>query len=726
MDKVNCVHLNERVTGYSMALGRLAIFAFAILIVALQSMAIAEEQGDRTPALLADNVSYDADQDALVATGNVEIFFEDQVLRAKKVTYFNETGKIEAIGPLTLHTQDGETLIADTADMDKGLRSGLVYGARLVLAQNFQFASQQVERLNDRYSVLSNTVASTCQVCPGNPTPLWLVRARRIIRDNEEKQIHFEDVRFEFAGVTLAVLPYFRLPDPSVKRATGFLRPELRSADTYGTGIKLPYFVVINDHSDVTVTPFVTTKGTIILEGHYRQRFAKGDLSFDGAFALDERNTEDGVRGFFNADGDFAAFDDYRLNFQFRRTGDKDFLNEFGYSGTDRLTSNVTLSRQRPNEFVSYSATGYQSLRASENNVNIPFVAPEISYESFEDDAFYGGRFSTEASIVGLTRKLGRDVYKMGGEARWQRAQTLPFGLRGQALGGISALGYSVNDDPAFPDKPRSYLASTASVELRWPLIRTPPEATQVIEPVAQLVYRDVVGKDATLPNEDSAQIEFDASNLFALDRSPGTDLVEKGMRLNLGLNYTHLSNEGWNYGFTLGRVYRNRILTQFADSTGLNGKSSNFVAAANVAFPPYFNLSNQTLFNDNLSFSRNDIQASASYKDFDVSANYVYLLPDVTANSFIKRHEITLEADYKLDENWSISGSFRRNIATGKEVSRDLKLTYGNECITTDFSLSRRFTISNNIPPSTELGFSISLVGFGGNEQARPAHKCR
>lgn len=702
-----------------------AIFAL-LLCGAILLFAPAIAQQARTPALLADSVVYDADRDALVATGNVEIYFEDQVLRATKVVYFNQTGLVDAEGPLILTSPDQETLIADAASLNSELRSGLIYGARLVLAQNFQFAAQRAERLNARYSVLSNTVASTCQVCANDPTPLWLVRAKRIIRDNKEKQLHFENVRFEFGGVTLAVLPYFRLPDPSVKRATGLLRPQLRSANTYGTGFKLPYFIVLDDHSDITITPFLTTKGTALLEGEYRRRFADGDLNFDGAIALDDQNTQGGVRGFINADGNFRVFSDHNLNFRFRRTGDKNFLNEFGYSETDRLTSKVTLSRQRPNEYISYNATDFQSLRASENDDNIPFVAPEITYERYRDDAPFGGRLSTEASVVGLTRQQGRDVFKLGGEVRWERLETLPFGLRGQALGGASGWLYSVQNDPAFPTDPRGYLASTAAVDLRWPLIRRTKEATQILEPIAQLVYRDVVGKDGAIPNEDSAQIEFDASNLFALDRSPGSDLVEKGLRLNLGLNYTHLSTEGWNYGLTLGRVYRNRTLNQFAASTGLNGKSSNFVAAANLAFPPYFNLSNQTLFNNNLSFSRNDIQASVNYKDLGLTANYVYLLPDVTANSFIKRHEITLNSNYKLNDNWTIGAAYRRNIASGKDVSRDLTISYGNECILADFSVSRRFTISNNIPPSTEFGFSISLVGFGGNEQPRPAHGCK
>ena len=719
-----CLQIPTIIIKRTIYVGRTHFAVFVALLMALLS-GFAQAQSNTMPALLADNISYDADRDALIAVGNVEIYFDQRTMRASEITYFNETGIVEAKGPITLSAPGEDTIIANFASLDSELKSGLIQGARLVLAENFQFAAQQVDRVNERYSVLSNTVASSCQVCANNPTPLWLVRAERIVRDTKEKQIHFENVRFEAYGITIAALPYFRIPDPSVKRATGILKPQFKSADTYGTGIKLPYFIVIDNHSDITITPFLTTKGTAIIEGEYRRRFSDGSLSFNGAFGIDDDNTQAGIRGFIYADGSFQLPTRHKLEFSIRHAGDKTFLNEFGFTGTDRLTSKATISRQDRQEYVSYSATGFQSLRSTENNNNIPYVLPEIMLEQYWDNAIGGGRLTAHASAVGLTRKLGRDVYKIGGDVDWERALELPAGFRAKATLGLSGWIYSTQDDPTYSAEPQSYLAPTAAIDLRWPLARRTARSVEIIEPVAQIVYRDVVGDIAAIPNEDSVQVEFDASNLFALDRSPGTDLVEEGLRLNFGLNYTHLSDEGWKFGLTLGRVFRTDMLSQFSAGTGLNSQRSNYVAAANFDFPGYFNLSNQTLFDNNLAFSRNDIQASAKIGNLGLSANYVFLLPDITANSLEKRHEITLNSNYDFNANWSLEASYRRNLATGKDVSHDLTFRYGNECITTDFSVSRNFTNSNNVSPATEFGLSVSLAGFGGSGSSRPAQQC-
>ena len=40
--------------------------------------------------------------------------------------------------------------------------------------------------------------------------------------------------------------------------------------------------------------------------------------------------------------------------------------------------------------------------------------------------------------------------------------------------------------------------------------------------------------------------------------------------------------------------------------------------------------------------------------------------------------------------------------------------ITYGNECTEFDLSVSRRYTSSDNLPPSTSIGFSLRLAGIG------------
>ena len=72
--------------------------------------------------------------------------------------------------------------------------------------------------------------------------------------------------------------------------------PGFSQSDIYGFGFKLPYYRVLGPSADATVTPFVTTKGGVLLEGEYRRRFAAGGFDLWGVVTLDDSLRPPGPR----------------------------------------------------------------------------------------------------------------------------------------------------------------------------------------------------------------------------------------------------------------------------------------------------------------------------------------------------------------------------------------------------------------------------------------------
>ena len=67
-------------------------------------------------------------------------------------------------------------------------------------------------------------------------------------------------------------------PDPSVKRQSGLLVPSIGSTSRLGFFTTLPYFIVINKSSDVTLTPIIGVKTGPVLDAKYRKAFNNGDF----------------------------------------------------------------------------------------------------------------------------------------------------------------------------------------------------------------------------------------------------------------------------------------------------------------------------------------------------------------------------------------------------------------------------------------------------------------
>ncbi|MEM7320132.1 MAG: LptA/OstA family protein, partial [Pseudomonadota bacterium] len=116
----------------------------------------AENTQDAPAVLVADEVFITRDRE-LIAEGNVEAFQGDIRLRARKITFDRQTGKLTIEGPIRIDQGGTVTVLANAAEMDAGLQNGLLTGARMVFDQQLQLASLQMTRVGGRYTELYKT-----------------------------------------------------------------------------------------------------------------------------------------------------------------------------------------------------------------------------------------------------------------------------------------------------------------------------------------------------------------------------------------------------------------------------------------------------------------------------------------------------------------------------------------------------------------------------------------
>jgi LPS-assembly protein len=680
-------------------------------------------------SLVADRVTYDREARLLTAEGGVEVFYEGRVLRARRIVYDEGADEIRASGPIVLTGPEGEVVLAEAAELDPDLTEGLIRGARLLVAGKLQLAATEVRRTAGRFTTLFQTVASSCEICAENPVPTWAIRAARVTEDARERQIYFENATLEIFGLPVAWLPYFRIPDPRLERASGFLVPEFSSSDIYGFGLRVPYYRVLGPHADATFAPFVTTGGARILETEYRQRFRRGALDISGAFALDD-GLGGSERGFLTAEGVFALGRGFFAGLDVSATTDDSFLRQFDYSDVDRLTSSAGIHRTRLTDHFELNAVAFQSLRPEEATGRVPYVLPEFTYRRLYRERVAGGRIGVEARALGLWRDIDRDLARAGFGLDWRRDAILPRGVLAAAFAAADADFYRIRNDGDFDDgETRTNVTRTLGVGLRWPLARTGPRAIHVIEPVVQLLHTANSGQES-VPNEDSQLPEFDETNLFALNRFPGVDRVETGLRANLGVNYLRQDPDGWSLGATVGRVLRAEPGEALLEGAGLAGRGSDWVTAVSLEVRDTLRISNHALFDGALDFRRNELEFALMAERGAVRASYVMLAEDAS-NPLLgpvpETSEIMIDARYRFAPNWRFRAGWRYDLANDSNIRARGGLTYGNECAEIDLSLSRRFTASDNVPPSTSVGFIVRLTGLGASgSEDWPSRGCR
>ncbi|SFB78769.1 LPS-assembly protein LptD [Tropicimonas isoalkanivorans] len=681
----------------------------------------AAAQATPPATLVADKVEITADG-SLVATGSVEALYEDARLKAERIVYNPDADRLEIDGPIVLTQGDNTIVLADSAALSPDLQDGLLRSARVVMDQQLQLAAAEIDRVDGRYTQLYKTVASSCEVCAARPVPLWQIRARRVVHDDVEKQLYFDHAIFEVAGVPVMYLPRLRLPDPTVERATGFLTPFLRTTDELGFGIKAPYFVTLGQNRDVTFTPYWSSNRTRTLELRYREAFRNGEIEFNGAVSRDDIRPE-GPRAYLFGEGAFELPYGFDLDFGLETASDDTYLIDYDYSDVDRLDSFVSLSRTRRDRTFLAETHVYRSLRSTDDRETQPYLVGDASWAHRFDAPWIGGTADYFLAYHGHRRRSdldieGRDVSRLAGELGWRRNWIGPAGL----LFNASARGVldhtQVRDDNRYDDEITRF-TPFGIAEVRWPWQKQAARASHVIEPVVQVVWSP--DTDETLPQDESTQLEFDEGNLFGLSRFPSGDVLERGLRANVGVAWTRYDPSGWNLQTTVGRVYREQDLGQFAGYDSLDGRWSDWLASVELDIPGRLTVVNRTLFNDEFDLTKNETRLGWNSDPLEFSTTYVWLEPSLVEDRDVTTHEFGFAGDWDIDQRWRSTLDMRYDIELNRAASARLGLEYRTECATFDFGVRRRFTSTEQLNPTTDFTFEVQLAGFGTAEGGRP-----
>ena len=712
-----------------------------LLLAALPLLAHTHAQAQDIGALSADTVSIAGDS-LLVATGGVEVRFRGQILRAAALRYDRARDQLDITGPITVTDAAGNLITADAAQLKADMSEGLMTSARFVLDRRMQIAARQIWRSEGRYTQLTDSIASSCEVCTIAPTPLWEIRAKRVIHDQVARQLWFDGAQLRFVGVPVAYIPQLRMPDPTLDRATGLLSPRLRSTSELGTGLKLPYFITLGPSRDLTVTPYLSTQSAQSLELRYRQAFATGQIEVTGALSQD-RILPGTDRGYLEATGRFALPDGFTLSFSGLAVSDPAYLVDYGLSDTDRIDSRIEATRTRRNEYISGRFIGFRSIRDTgagvESNATLPTLVSDFTWHRRFSGGPLGGeagmRFQTHShyrsSAMDVDTPIdadsiadGRDLSRISLRLDWRRSWIVGPGLVATALGEGTADIYSIRQDAVY-EGTKTRLHGAAALELRWPWVGSSADgASHVIEPVAQAVFASA--DTARIPNEDSALVEFDEGNLFALGRFSGSDAREAGHRVNLGASWTRFAPSGWSLQLAGGRVFRTADEGQFSAASGLDGATSDWLLAGQVSFPEGFSATSRLLIDDVDGISKAELRLDLDREAYGLSTSYVWVQADLAEDRPSDTQELFLDGRHGLGRNWTGRVSGRYDMQADRLNRADFGLEFRNECLRVDLSLSRRFTTSTSVKPTTNVGVSVDLLGFGGSAKPGPARGCR
>ena len=239
------------------AVGKAALAALVLCQSGVLRAADLDVPEDEPIVFTADELTYDQERETVRATGNVEIVYGERILLADEITYLQPQDLVVATGDVALLDATGHVVFADRVEVTGDLREGVLENLRAILADGARFAAIGARRTDGTLTEMRKAVYSPCFLCPEDPTqpPLWQIKAVKVFHDEERKVIEYRDAWFELAGIPVFYTPYLSHPDPTVVRKSGFLFPTFGVSSDLGVIAGIPYYWVIDDNKDATITP---------------------------------------------------------------------------------------------------------------------------------------------------------------------------------------------------------------------------------------------------------------------------------------------------------------------------------------------------------------------------------------------------------------------------------------------------------------------------------------
>lgn len=727
-----------------------AALAFAVLGQPLgaQAQVVEESQAaapDGTPiAFEADGVAYDSEGDEVTASGNVILKRGDQSVRADALSWNRKTGKILAKGNIRFVDTDGNQLFSDEVELTDELKAGAMQNMLLALRAGGRLAANSGEQAEDGSVVLSNAAYTACAVedergCAH--TPSWRITAKRVIYDPEKKQVRFNGARLELFGIRLLPMPGLVVATDG-RAISGLLIPDIRLSASNGVEFSESYYKRLSDNRDITLTGYVYTGAPPMISTQYRALTDIGAYQVTGYATRSARipiagasaASQKDFRGYFFANGRFQFDPNWSVTSSIRVASDRTFLRRYDISRDDRLRSMVDLERITDSSYLSIAGWATQTLRVGERQGLVPVALPVIDYRRRIPESLLGGKFEIQVNSMAITRTSGQDTQRAFASGRWDLRRITSMGQEVTLTALVRGDVYHSDENALtataiYRGNPgwQTRGMATAALDVKWPLVGTLFGGTQVLTPRVQLVASPKF-KNLAIPNEDARAIDLEDSNLFALNRFPGYDRVEDGMRFTYGVDW-QLDRPGWRIATSIGQSIRlTTDPTLLPDGTGLSNRVSDVVGRTEVRFRDFVKLTHRfRLDKDNFAIRRNEFDATVGSQRTYLEVGYLRLNRNIgTGLEDLKdREELRVAGRVAIARYWSLFGSGVFNLTDRNEdptLSSDgfqalrtrLGVAYQDDCLELALTWRRDFVATGDAERGNTIQIHVALRNLG------------
>lgn len=649
---------------------------------------------------------------------------ESKTIESDEIEYDVKSEELKTFGNTQVTNASGQKIKSDNITISKNADNASAHDIELWLGHHVYISAEEITR-DSVETIAKNATFTACDGCDsyGNT---WEIFGKKIIHDSSERMLYFHNTWFSLynQNIPLLWLPYYEMPDPSVKYKTGFLTPSFNTTNNMGTQINIPFYVSISDHHDLTPTFSFLTSENPLFQLEHRLNLTHSEFRTNGSFT--HNKAAENRWHIFN-DDIIELGENARATIYVNRTSDKTYLQKYGfYDYQPYLDSGAKLELFGQTSYVVADTHIFQELREPTGNQTLASgnILPNIRGVYQTEPLFAETYLNFAGDILGVasSNSSSQRIIGMG-------QIVSPWTLWGGNRLTLSLSGrydiYNFDNMDVFDDN--QIVSSYSGVKTRFlpsgyiewglPLFSAKNSWTYIIEPRARLTIMERTDNRSVfeVDNDSTGRLLSDAT-LFSNNRYSGFDIWENGNFADYGLRWAGIS-ENHNIEVFIGQTYDFNTDQKDFNDNGFRNGASDYVGRISYSNNDFFQ------FSTRFRFDRNDMSLNHTENSLYIGRDGTFLSIghlwdsqpiDIYSTEDQDTHEMILGAGLQLTKHINVRGNVFYNMYEHIFQRHSAGIYYEHPC----YFLSLQYQRDNSVKydytggVTVQFKFGISIDG--------------
>ena len=488
------------------------------------------------------------------------------------------------------------------------------------------------------------------------------------------------------------------------------MKSSTNNAESY---LSIPYFHVVSENKDFTLSPRLYSTNKILLQSEYRQVNAYSNSIADfSIFTEKNKNTKSHL--FYNLDKDlnYDYFDDSILKLKIQKTSNDTYLRAQNIeskiiNNTNTLENSINLDLYSDDLSIDANLTVYESLDKlrSDRYEYIPRVnlSKKIKNKTKLKGDFifntnnliknYNTNIIETININDLTFNSEPKITKKGFYNNYEFI--------------IKNANTDAHNSTSYKNHESHYISGLLQLNSSLPLVRENDNFQNILSPKIALK----ISPDYTKNKKDSFT-RLDVNNIYGLNRLASSESLEGGMSLVFGNEFKKINKKDSreNIVFKLANNVRLKENVDLPTTNQMGLKTSNLFGE--ISFDPNEFLTTKYNFSKKNNFE--DITYESFITTFDLG-NFVTSFDYINENDTQEKTSYLLsKLAYNINSSSSIEFSTRENKKTDLTEYYNFMYQYKNDCLAASIEYNKNYYDDRDIKPEESIFFKLTIMPFG------------